>query len=496
MQIDLTASPLVRQVCAFFRDQHVHAWLVGGFVRDALLGRPTNDVDVAVETDGLRWARELADTLKGAFVPLDPDHDTGRVVISDEHGTTYVDVAAFRGPTLEDDLRARDFTVNALAADILTGEVVDVTGGLADLNGFRIRMAYPFAFQEDPVRMLRAVRLAVTLSFWVEPETQARIRAEAGLLVRAAPERVLVELVKVLKGDTLAALVLMDDLGLLPFVFPELAACRGMDQPPPHTLDVYAHTLEALAKLERLWPWSSAPDEQWASNFWRRPLGRYRQPLTRYLEERLTFAFSRRMLLKLALLFHDVGKPGTRSVDERGRVHFYRHERLGADLAAERLRALRVPERAVRWVECVVRHHMRPFHLSRAGRRPSRRALYRYFRDTGDAAPAIALHSVADHLAKGGAHAVEDLRRVAHHIWEAYFRPDESLVNPRPLLDGHALQRLGIPPGPELGRLLERLKEAQAVGTVRTVEEAEQYVRQVWANWHSADRQEAVDPEP
>ncbi len=492
MQVNLEASPLVQQVCAFFRDREVPAWLVGGFVRDALLGRPTNDVDVAVETDGLRWARELADALDGAFVPLDPEHDTGRVVVREAKGVTYVDVAAFRAPTLEEDLRARDFTVNALAADVRTGEVVDATGGLADLNRFRLRVIRPSTFQQDPVRLLRAVRLAVSLSFTLEPETEARVRAEAGLLTRAAAERVLIELIKMLEGNTLAALLLMDDLRLLPFVLPELAACQGKEQPPPHTLDVYGHTLEALAKLEHLWPWRSGPDEAWAERFWGRPLGRHRQPLTRYLEERVTFALSRRELLKLAVLLHDVGKPPTRSVDERGRIHFYRHEHVGARLAAERLRALRFPERAVRWVERIVRHHMRPFHLSRSSR-PSRRALYRYFRDTGDAAPAIALHSVADHLAKGGAHALDDLRRVAHRVWDAYFRPDELLVNPRPLLDGHALQRLGIPPGPELGRLLERLKEAQAVGAVRTVEEAEQYVRRVWATWHSGNAKETTE---
>ncbi len=481
MHLDLGELSPIGPVRAFFQDQGVRAWLVGGTVRDLLMGRATHDVDVAVEADGLRWARRLADALGGAFVPLDPERDTGRVVLRGGAKETYVDVASFRAPTLEEDLWARDFTVNALAADLHAGRVVDPTGGLADLNRFRLRMTRPETFRQDPARLVRGVRLVVTLGFALDVATRRQMSADAPLVAGVAPERVALELIKMMgSGLPSLAVALMDDVGLLPHVLPEVAACQGVAQPEPHTLDVYGHTLETLAKLERLWPWETAePDNGLARTMWARPLGRLRRPLARYLEEPVSFRLNRHILLKLAALFHDVGKPATRSEDEEGRVRFHRHEEVGARLAARRLEALRFPARAVRWVTRIVRHHMRPFHLSRPTRPPGRRALYRYFRDTGDAAPAIALLSLADHLAKGGAHDVEPLRRVAHAIWRPYFLPDRTLVDPRPLLDGHALQRMGVPAGPELGRLLERLKEAQAAGVVRTAEEAEHYVRQL-----------------
>lgn len=452
----------------------VPAWFVGGYVRDQLLGRSTNDVDFALLGDGIEWARRVADRFDGAFVPLDRARGVGRVVFRRSTGTLYLDFARLRAPTLKQDLLLRDFTVNALAVDVGSGELIDDVGGYNDLNRFRLRLVDEAAFRDDPLRLLRAVRLAAVLKFTITGDTLALMHRDAHLLSRSAAERVRDELLKLLGTEAARAyLPLLDELTLLRRVLPELEACHGLGQPAPYTLDVYGHTLNALAALERMWPWRHDQNEG-HPDAWQEPVLRHRAPLTTYLREEVAFEQPRWLLLKLALLLHDVGKPATQSEDGAEGIHFPEHEWVGARLATRRLRALRLPASSVRWVGTVVRQHRRPRHMAQTSA-PSRRALYRFFRDAGDTAPAIALLALADH---GGRERRQDsaLTVVADRIWSAFFTPDTTLIAPKPLLNGNDLQALGIPPGPTMGNILERLQEEQAMGTVQTRTEAERFV--------------------
>jgi putative nucleotidyltransferase with HDIG domain len=474
-------------------ERGVRVWPVGGAVRDALLGRPVRDWDFAVDGDALGLARAVADALGGAYFPLDAERGAGRAIVTAADGTRReLDFAALRGGDLETDLSVRDFTVNALALEG-TGALVDPTGGEADLAAGRIRATSERAFRDDPVRLLRAVRVAAELGFEIEPQTAAWIRRDAALLALPAAERVRDEFVRVLALPGAAAhLQQLDELGLLPPVVPELEPLKRVTQSPPHRFDVWRHTLLVVDAVEcavaavagrEVGPPALAgvPPAAWGDLA--RVLGQFADDVAAHLAVEVSGGRDRALLLKLAALLHDVGKPETRSQGEDGRIHFYDHEPVGARIAAVRVQALRFSRGEVERVRAIVEGHLRPAHLARADR-VTRRAVYRYFRATGDAGVDIVLLCLADHLATWG----PDLRErrwarrldVAETLLAHYFERYEETVAPPPLVTGHDLMaELGLDAGPGIGRLLEALREAQAAGEVGTRAEALALARQL-----------------
>ena len=484
-----------RVVRRLAEERGVQVWPVGGAVRDVLLGRSVHDWDFAVDRDGLGLARAVADALGGAYFPLDAERDTGRVVLAAADGIRLeLDFAALRGVNLEADLAARDFTVNALALDE-TGTLVDPTGGKADLEAGRIRATSERAFRDDPVRLLRAVRMEAELGFEIEPQTAAWMRRDAALLALPAAERVRDEFVRVIAMDDAAIhMQRLDEFGLLSHVVPELEPLKGVTQSPPHRCDVWHHTLATVDALEgvvaavtgqEVGPraLAGAPPAAWGDLA--RMLGQFAGDVIAHLMVEVSGGRDRAVLLKVASLLHDVGKPRTWSQDGDGRIHFYNHEPVGARMAAARLRALRFSRAEVEQARVMIRQHLRPAHLARA-ERITRRAIYRYFRATGDVGIEVVLLCLADHLATWGPHLQEQrwARRleVAETLLTHYFERHNETVAPSPLVTGHDLMvELGLTEGPEVGRLLGALREAQAAGEVRAREEALALARRLWS---------------
>lgn len=469
------------------RERAIDVWLVGGAVRDLLLRRPLHDWDFAVDRDALALARVVGDALGGAFFPLDTQRGTGRVVLETEKGELLeLDFSLLRGPTLEADLAGRDFTINAMGLDE-DCRLVDPLGGKADLEAHLIRATHREVFSDDAVRLLRAARMEIELGFQTERVTETWIREDAPLLTRPAAERVRDELVRGLAVSGASGFVRrLDELELVPHVLPELVLLKGVRQSHPHRFDVWRHTLHVLEAVESvvgvltgpgLPPGSRAlraiPAPAWSEL--ERRMGEFSSAIERHLAARVCGRRDRLLLVKLGALLHDVGKPETRSVDESGHVHFYGHESLGATKAASRMRALRFSRDEVLQVRTMTEAHLRPAHLAR-GERLTRRAVYRYFRDTGDAGVDTVLLSLADHLATWGPNVREQrwMRRleVAELLLYHYFEQPEQSVSPRLPIDGHDLIRvLDLEPGPEIGRLLDILREAVAAGEVETREE-------------------------
>jgi putative nucleotidyltransferase with HDIG domain len=464
----------------------VRVWLVGGAVRDALLGRAVHDWDFVVDRDALPLARAVANTLDGAYYPLDTERGTGRVIARDaQGGLAEIDFATLRGDDLETDLLARDFTINALALD-QAGTPVDPTGGQADLEAGRIRATGERAFQDDPVRLLRAVRMEAALGFEIEPQTSAWLHRDAALIVRPAAERSQDEFMRLLSLPGAAAhLQRLDEFGLLSRVVPEMELLKSVSQSPPHRFDVWRHTLLMVDTLEgvsaaitgeEIKPPTLAgvPPATWGGVA--RTLGQFAGDVAAHLAAEVSGGRNRASLLKLGALLHDVGKPETWSQDEDGHIHFHGHEPAGARIATERMRALRFSRDEVKRVRVMIEHHLRPAHLSRATK-VTRRAVYRYFRATGDVGIEVVLLSLADHLATWGPNLQERLwsRRleVAETLLTHYFDRREETVSPPPLVTGHDLMaELELKPGPKVGRLLEALREAQAAGEIETRDEA------------------------
>ncbi|MFM8319459.1 MAG: hypothetical protein ACKOC5_00985, partial [Chloroflexota bacterium] len=306
--------------------QPVH--LVGGSVRDLLLGRPIHDLDFALPGRGLSVARRTADVLGGAFFALDTARDTGRVLLDlPDEKRLVLDFSAYRGADLESDLRDRDFTLNAIAINLDDPQAaIDPTGGVQDARQGILRACAPTALANDPLRILRAVRLSCDLQLRIEPDTRRQIRATLPRLEDVSPERLRDELFKMLDGPRPAlALRTLEALGALSFVLPELAAERGVLQSPPHIYDVYEHSLHVAAWLLRILKVLRAEYDPQAAANWTMGLvsvrlGRYRRQLAEHLAEQLNPERSLQALLLLAALYHDVGKPGTRSVDDSGRI--------------------------------------------------------------------------------------------------------------------------------------------------------------------------------
>jgi len=469
------------------RERGVSVWPVGGVVRDALLGRPLHDWDFAVERDAVGLARAVADAIGGAFFPLDEARDTARVVLRDGEGQQLeLDFAGLRGPNLIADLKGRDFTLNAMAVGP-EGELIDPLGGLADLQARLVRAIGPQAFDTDPLRMLRAVRLVAELGLRLEAKTAGWIIQRARTLPQASAERIRDEFVRILAAPSPAEHVhLLDELNLLVQVTPEVEALKEQAQPPPHRFDVWWHTLlvvDATAGILEVlagtpsFPtlYVDAPEEVWTDL--REMLGRWQEELNRHLKVRVEGGRTRRTLLLLAALCHDLGKPPTCTEDAQGRLHFYGHERVGAEMTARRMRHLRFSRREVERVQCLVRAHLRPGHLARVHGPVTRRAVYRFFRDTGSAGVEVTLLSLADHIATWGPNPDPDRWRrrleVARTLLGHYFERHGETIAPPPLVTGRELmKRLGIEEGPQIGWLLEAIREAQAAGTVRTREEA------------------------
>ncbi len=479
--------PLLEKVLAALpADQTVY--LVGGAVRDLLLGRAIHDFDFALAGGGIPVARKVANALKADFYPLDPQRDTGRVLVAQPDGRSIVmDFAAFRGDSLEADLLGRDFTLNAIALDPRTLQVFDPLGGARDLKDKLLRACSPTAFRDDPLRILRGIRLAADFGFRILPETRQAMKESVARLADVSAERIRDELFRILAGLAPAAcLRALDLLGALAVILPELSALKGVPQPAPHVYDVWEHTLSILAALETvLAALTPAYNPEKAADLLNGLLvlriGRYREPLAAYLDRPFSSGRTLRGLLFLAALFHDVAKPQTKLLDEEGQLRFWDHDRQGAEIAAARARLLALSNEEVIWLETVIRMHMRIlFHTNRLlkdGQPPTRRAVYRFFREAGEAGVGLCLLALADlratyaqTLPQETWAAALDVVRLLLENW--YEKPAES-VAPPPLVSGNDVMReLNLKPGPKVGELLEAIREAQAMGEVSTREQA------------------------
>lgn len=435
------------------------AWVVGGAVRDWALGRPVRDIDLAIEGDVAGFGRSLARDIAGHFFVMHPASLTARVVRPDGGWIDLVPVTQ----NLDSNLRRRDFTINAMAARTARFAealletppasrpewLVDPAGGWDDLRRKIVRVASPTAIEEDSVRAVRALRLAATFGFALEPETEAHVCRSAPALAAAAPERVRDEWLLALEAPEPAAAVrLAAALGILDIVLPEWRKMAGVEQNGYHHLDVWGHTLEVLDNAVA----PALPDD-------------LLMPVENWARETVTIPHRRLGLYHLAVLLHDSGKPATRSADsEDGRVHFFGHERVGAAIAAEWARRWKLSARERAFVTDTVGLHMRPGALTTGNVSP--RAIRRFFRDAGHAVPGLLLLNVADRLGARGPDTTDaELRAQAEGSWRLMREWFDSLTAttlPLPVSGRDLMAALGLAPGPAVGRLLAELEEIHA----------------------------------
>ena len=433
------------------------AWIVGGAVRDAVLGREVTDLDLAVAGDPGAAAKAIAKEIGEHAFELSAEFGTWRVVASG-HGW-QIDVTALRGGGIEADLAARDFTIGAVAVPLAGGDPLDPYAGLVDLADGRLRAVGEQSFGDDPLRLLRAPRLAAELELEIEPRTVSLARAAAPRAADPAGERQLTELRQLLGGpDPLRGLRLLDELGVTAVVLPELEELRGVEQGPNHHLDVFDHTLAVLEHTLEV----EADLDRFA--------GERAEEVATLLEEPLADEMNRRTALRFGALFHDIGKPATRA-EQAGFVGFRGHDQVGAEIIGGICKRLRASRRLTQHLQALALHHLRLGFLIPEMPLPPRR-VHAYLRATEPVAVDVTLLTVADRLSARGAGPIAAPEMVAAHLQLAREMIAAALDwrrdgPPAPLLRGDELAaELGIEPGPELGSALAELEAAQYAGEV------------------------------
>jgi tRNA nucleotidyltransferase/poly(A) polymerase len=447
-------------VRAALRDRR--AWLVGGAVRDGLLGRATGDLDVVVDGDAGGAARAVARAARGPVFELSDEFGSWRAMAPDR--AWHVDLSPLRGGSLEADLALRDFTVNAIAEPLDGGERVDPHGGAADVAAGRLRAVGARSFADDPLRVVRLVRLAAELGLDPDAATTALARTSAPAAAAVAQERVFAELKRILARDgVIASLARMDDLGLTAAILPELYALRGVEQNRYHHADVHRHTIEVLEHVIAL---QADPGALFGAE--------HEEAIGTLLAEPLADDVDRGFALRLGALLHDAAKPATLGRRDDGTPTFVGHDRAGAELARAVLTRLRASEKLKAHVAALTRHHLRLGFLVHERPLPPR-ALYRYLKTCEPVEVDVTLLSVADRLATRGRKAQESIARhldLAREVLPAALRW-RAQGRPTPLVRGDALAAaLELEDGPELGRLLAEIDEARFAGEVSTGDEA------------------------
>ncbi len=470
-------------------------YLVGGSLRDALLRRPTTDLDLAVLGSAETLARKLARAIRGTFVVLDERLHVYRVVLpqnSEHKPWTQIDIAQVQGKDIHADLSRRDFTINSMAWAI-NGDngLLDPRGGLRDLKRRIIRADRPIVFPEDPLRLLRAYRQAAQLEFKLDPTTQRHIRKYHRLVRKPAGERIHQELLGVFASSQSNLWAeQMDATGILTTLFPEMEKSRRCAILYYGQGGVLRHALATLARIDFLF-----------LNL-NRILPNIAKEVQAYLKEQLGSLEHAQSLLRLAALLHDIAKPATAKKVE-GRLRFFAHDTIGAKKVATLLEGLRFSKQEIELIASCIRHHLRPGNLA-ANAVISNKAVFRFFQDVGNYGVPLLLVCWADHasylspaaLQRVLPHTSKDphqfrldsirdtaIRKTLHHLQvvgfllQSYFRRRERIL-PTALLDGHAIMKaLKIPPGPSVGKALELLQEAQAEGKVSTRSEALQFLK-------------------
>jgi len=486
----LFQSPLLKGLMMRAKKLGQPLYLVGGYLRNILAGRPTTEVDV-VTTNAEGLACSYAAEAGVRPVRIDQKFGTIRLLAASaelHREVDKIDVSPLRGVSITEDLRQRDFTVNAVAIDLLIcdgrGEVelIDPLGGVADIEARRLRLCSAESFAQDPLRILRGYRLMATQGFLFDPETHAAVLEQRQGLKRIAVERIRDELSLILSTDRTADIFQMLDAdGVLPLILPECEPMRGLEQNDYHHLDVWQHSLAALKALETVLHDPTSI------------LDRFATEAMEVIAEPISSDRRRLDLLKLATLIHDIGKPRCRSVDESNTVHFYSHDKAGIALARDLCLRLRFSKAETSFVSKLVGHHMWLIHLFRLGQ-PSNKALSRFFRLGPELFWPLLFLFLGDYLATLGPRSWRGDRTLLRQRLLDWLNYYESTLQPKedapPLVNGRDLiKHLGIEPGPAVGKLLEQLSDLQWRGEIKSRKEALQRAADLFAEMQESEHE-------
>lgn len=373
---------LINKIKRILGDYAEKIYVVGGTVRDRILNREINDYDFAVLGDVSSISKLVAEKLGGSYVPYAEERGTYRVVFEG----TIMDFTDMKGKDIYEDLLHRDFTINAMAMKLTDffdmDFIIDPMGGLNDLRNKKIKYVSENSFDDDPLRMLRAVRFASMYKFNIEEKTKHLIKEKANLIKNISSERIMHEIYIILKSkESFKYIRLMDELGLMDAIFPEVYKMKDIGKCYYHVLDAWHHSIKTVEEYENIIEDLRFPVD-------------ISKMICEYLDKDLSSGKKIRDILKLAALFHDIGKPESIYIDAENHIHFYNHDIKGEKVLSGITRRMKMGKKESSLIKKMVLYHMNPLSIYVNG--ISNKPLFKLFSDLEDDSIGCLLLSQAD----------------------------------------------------------------------------------------------------
>ena len=474
LDIPATESSLIQELLPFLKPSKTHqVWIVGGFIRDLLNNKKECfDIDLTLSFNPLRAAREYAQSTNSGLVILDDERHIVRVVRTLDNGKSYTfDLSEFRAENIDGDLKARDFTFNAIAAslfennNLLKNNKIELYDPLHGVDALKNRILTPCSdslFEDDPLRIMRAFRFSALYNSDLSADLLRLIDKHKDSLSNISGERIRDELFKIFTvSDSFKWIRLIDKSGLFRIIIPELEACHGVSQNEWHHLDVFDHSLLSLEKLEILLN-IPAPHNWW-------------KELQSYLNEQISGPRTYLQILKFGCLLHDIGKVPCKDINpQTGKIIFHRHEVEGAKMMKDICERLRLSTKELSFLQNLVKNHMRPGIILQQG--ISDKRLYRYYNECGRDGLGICLVCLADRYSALGANVSNEylisFAAGIYQIMDVFYQQSQK-TKIKPLLNGNEIMAIfNLKPGPIIKKLLDALEEAQYAEEISNKEEA------------------------
>ena len=446
----------------FILSQINEGYLVGGTLRDFLLGKKSVDRDIAIK-NAEDFAKKIANEFEATFIVLDSVNKIFRVVLKDK--INYLDISEMQGDNIEKDLERRDFTMNAVAFDLKTCEIIDPFNGVLDIKNKKIKHIKDINFEEDPLRILRAFRFVATTGFELSEEVQVCINKYKNLLLNPAKERIMYELMKLFGGNyTSKSLLMMDRFGILEEIFPQVVEMKKIPPNTHHHLDLFHHVVETVRNIEVLY--ENSCDE-----------------IKSHLEQVDFGGFPRLNHLKMSGFLHDIGKYSTWTIEESGRHRFIKHNDVGAKMCEPFLKDLKFSKKQIDYISLMIKNHIYPSNVV-ASPELSEKIMMRYVRKMDKDVIDNIILAKSDRLSALGEAITEEIVKEniegLDKLLNFYLAKKDTLKPLPKLLDGReVMEILGIGQGPKLGEILTLLKEAQISGDVTNKEEAIEFLKKI-----------------
>lgn len=451
---------ILNNISSFFENQ---VYVVGGSVRDFLSGKDTLDRDLIVtDEDASSFALKVSEFFGATFVPLDVENKIFRVVLPDKEN--FLDITNPVENSLEKDILRRDLTINSVAVNIKTFEIVDLCNGLSDWENKLIKGISEKNFTDDPLRILRVFRFYSMLGFEIDESLIKIVKKYSGLILKPAKERIVYELMKLFSGDYAhLALLKMDECGILELLFPFV---KELKQVPPnlhHHLDLFHHSVETVRQVGLIYNKSS-------------------DVVKKHMDNVDFGGFSRIAHLRLACFLHDIGKFSTWTIEEdTGRHRFIKHEDVGAKMVKPLLKSMCFSNKQIEYIAYIIKKHMYPTAVVSAPEL-SEKVMMRYVRKSENNAIDNILIAQADRLSARGPEITDEIVNenisALNNLLDFYLNSLNTLQPLPKLLSGFDVMKiLNIKPSPELGRIMNELNEAQIAGDVNTKDEAIKFVK-------------------